>query len=67
MQLADDEASIGSLIVPLLDLERKVRAALSVNGNPAQAVWQDRSSGQVREPAARGYFKRSACRAARDV
>lgn len=40
---ADEEATIGvrSLSVPIFDLEGKVRAALSVNGNPTEAVWRD--------------------------
>ena len=41
--IADEEASIGirSLAAPIFDVDRSGRAAVSVNGSPAESAWDD--------------------------
>lgn len=67
--MADEEASIGirALSVPLLDLEGRVRAALSVNGNPRETVWRDLGYlVKLAEAAARDISRRALAGVARD-
>ena len=60
--LADEEASMGirSLSVPIFDVEGRVRAALSVNGDPREVIWRDLAYlVQLAQAAARDISKRA--------